>query len=127
MTDTSRETISHAQVHKVWSQKMLAHFREMSRQQKLAAVKAGDLVHWTPEDRAKALDLLAAAGPTRKAKTNPARPTFEPARKALPTLNLRPTKFDTILLLSIGGWFIFLILSWISTLNGFDRFISSGA
>lgn len=126
MNDASPETLSHAQVHKVWSENMLKHFRAMSRQQQLAAIKVGDLDHWTPEDRAKALDMLAAAGATHQEAPKPAKASFEPARKALPTLNLRSTKFDTILLIGIGGWFIFLMLAWISTLAGFDQFILLG-
>lgn len=111
MNDASSEPLSHEQVHKVWSQKMLKHFRGMSRQQQLAAVKVGDLDHWTSEDRAKALDLLGADATKQTSATKPNQAPFEPALKPLAPISLRPTKLDTVLLITLGGWISLLALA----------------
>lgn len=127
MNDASLDPLSHEQVHKVWSQTMLKHFRGMSRQQQLAAVKVGDLDHWTDEERAKALDLLGADKTTDDPATNPTTALFEPALKPLAPLNLQPTKLDTVLLITLGGWISLLALAWLSTLGGLDQLITGGA
>jgi len=108
MTDMT-DRISHAEAHKLWSEKQLTLFREMGTRERVNAVKSGALDHWTEITRGAALDLLGEARNRGSAWTSLQTRKFEPAHHPLPQQARHASRFDLTLIAAGTGWAAMMI------------------
>lgn len=98
------ERISHEDLHKDWSDKQLALFREMGTRERLNSVKSGGLEHWTEADRDAALNLIGGIATNDPSPPAPRTVRFEPAVHPLPEQTMRATRWDWFMIAASGGW-----------------------
>jgi hypothetical protein len=104
------QTLSHAQVHAIWSQEQFARFATMSHKDRLDAVKTGALEDWAATERDKAFDLLGNKETVAATSAVPTTAAFEAPSFPISRLTRRSRWPDPFISLAGGGWIAIVAL-----------------
>jgi len=107
---TVEPTLSHEQVHAIWSHDQLVAFQRMSQKARLEAVKTGALEHWTKPDRDTAFDMVGGAITAAATNAIPTTLAFEAPQKPISSLALRSRWPTSLITLAGGGWLAIVAL-----------------